>query len=144
MKSFIFHTIANIWVGEQANLRILGFNVFDDSWRCLRCPNPRLQISVGDMLSGITVFWTYNTTQNRAFRKLCSKRVFVAHPILDEHDGGCIIDHRSQRLSNGILIDCFVNADNIVIVSCGIYRLIDNYGQNQQLHSLKRRRLKYL
>jgi hypothetical protein len=48
MKSFIFHTIANIWVGEQANLRILGFNVFDDSWGYLRCPNPRLQISVGD------------------------------------------------------------------------------------------------
>jgi hypothetical protein len=69
----------------------------------------------------MTGLWTYHATQNRAIWKLRSEGIFISHSILDEHDGGCIVDHRGQRFCNGILIDGFVDTDNVVVVTSNIY-----------------------
>jgi hypothetical protein len=69
----------------------------------------------------MTGLWTYHATQNRAIRKLRLEGIFISHSILDEYDGGCIVDNGGQRFCNSILIDGFVDTDNVVVVTSNIY-----------------------
>jgi hypothetical protein len=60
---------------------------------------------------------TYSTTQDGTAWKLCSNRIFIPNSVLDEHDGCCIVDHWGKRLGYCVLIDGFVETNDVIVVT---------------------------
>jgi hypothetical protein len=55
--------------------------------------------------------------------ELCSKRIFIPNSRLGEHDGCCIVDHWGKRIVYCVLIDGFVDTNDVIIVTGCIGRV---------------------
>ena len=58
---------------------------------------------------------------------MCSEGIFVPHSILDQHNGCCVTNNGSERLGYSGLLDGFVDADDVVVVTGCIGGVVDNW-----------------
>ena len=55
-----------------------------------------------------------------------SEGIFVSYSVLNEYDGCCVVYYWSQRLCNTVLIDCFVDTNDVVVVPSCICGVVDH------------------
>jgi hypothetical protein len=61
---------------------------------------------------------------------LGSERIFIAHSILNENDDSCVIDNRGERFGYCVLLDRFVDADDVVVVTGCVGGVADHWRES--------------
>ena len=69
---------------------------------------------------------TYNACYYGALRISFTEWIFVAGSILDDDQGGGLVNNRSHLAHQSILIQCLGCADNIVVVSYSLRSTADH------------------
>lgn len=70
------------------------------------------------------------------------EEIFIAHSVLNENDCSCVIDNRGERFGYCVLVDGFVDADDIVVVPGCIGGIADNWMESASA-TMEKKRVRY-
>jgi len=123
----VFQVWIKVGVGEESDFGIFRFNVFDYSRGILKRSHPSLDlVSSGPLNFEGHGQRTHHTAQNSALGECLSEWFLVPNTIPDDDNRGLVVDDGDQSLCIQGLVGCFMSANNVVVVTSSIGRLVDH------------------